>query len=54
MSLDLVHLGSKSRSLGQVKEIPCGPTNGSISLSIDLKICLDKALDEFESPGVIN
>ena len=52
MSLNLVHLGSKTTSLAQIKEIRCGRSKGYISRSIDLKIsqnvCLDKSLDQFE------
>ena len=52
MSLNLVHLGSKTTSLAQIKEIRCGRSKGYISWSIDLKIsqnvCLDKSLDQFE------
>ena len=60
MSLNLGHLGSKTRSLGQIKEIFCGRCRGHISHTIDLEIsqdvCFDKIFDEFEfeSPGVIN
>ena len=57
-SLNLGHLGSKTRSLGQIKEIPCGCFRGHISCSFDLKtgqnVCPDQILDEFEfwSPGI--
>ena len=58
--MNLGHLGLQTRSVGQIKEIPCGH-HGSYNLcSIDLKsgqnIFLDKILDEFEfeSPEVIN
>ena len=60
MSLNLGHLGSKTRSLGQIKEIPFGHSRGHIFCSIDLKIfqnvCLDEISDELElrSPGVKN
>ena len=60
MSSNWGHLGSETRSLSQIKEIPCGHSRGHISCSIDLKIsqnvCLDKILDEFKfrSPGVKN
>ena len=52
ISLNLGHLGSKTRSLGQIKEIPCGRSRGPISHSVDLKIgqnvCLDENSDECE------
>ena len=52
MSLNLSHLGSKTKSLGQIKETPCGHSRGHSFCSIDLKIsqdvCLDKISDEFE------
>ena len=51
-SLNLGHLGSRTRSLGQIKEIPCGHSRGNISCSIDLEIgqnaYLDEMLDESE------
>ena len=59
MSLILGYLGSKTRSLCQIQEIPYGRSRGHISCSIDLKIgqnvCLDEISDEFEfqSTGVI-
>ena len=46
MSLNLVDLGSKTRSLGQVKEIPCGCSRSHISCSIDLKFSQNVCLDE--------
>ena len=52
--------GSKTRSLGQIKEIPCGPSRCHISCLIHLKIsqnvCLNETLNglEFASLGVIN
>ena len=49
---NLGHLGLKTRSLGQIKEIPCGRSRGKISCSIHLKIgqnvCPDKVSDDFE------
>ena len=40
------HLASKTKSLGQIKEIPCGCSRGHISRSIDLKtgqiVCLNE------------
>ena len=59
-TLNLGHLGSKTRSQGQMKEKPCGRSRGTNLNSIDLKIgqnvCLDELLDEFEfrSLGVKN
>ena len=59
MTLNLGHLGSKTMSLGQMKEIPCGGCKDHISCSVDLKIgwnvCYDDTLDqlEFGSPGQI-
>ena len=51
-SLNLGHLGSKSNSLGQIKEIPCGQSIGHISCSVDLKIgqnvCPYKISNEIE------
>ena len=60
MSMNLDHLGPKTRSLCQIKEIPCLHSRGHISCSIDLKIgqniYLDKIFDEIEfgSPWVKN
>ena len=60
MSLNLGSLGSKTRSVGQVKEIPSWRYRGQISSSIGLKICQNvcpgKISDEFEfgSAGVRN
>ena len=51
-------LGSKTRSLGQMKEIHCGRSRYHKSCSIDMKIGQNFSLDkisgefEFESPGV--
>ena len=56
-SLNFGKLWSKTRSLGQIKEIPCGHSREHMSCSIDLKIgrnvCLDKISNKFEfgSPG---
>ena len=58
--LNLGHLGSKIRSLGQIEEITCRCSSGHISCSIDLKIsqnvCLDQISNEFEfeSPWIKN
>ena len=46
MSSNLGHLGSKTRSLGQIKEIPCGGSGGHISCSVDLKIGRNVCLDD--------
>ena len=52
-------MGSKTRSQGQIKKMPCGRCTSNISYQIALKIgqnvCLNETLDEseFESPGVI-
>ena len=60
MSLNLSHLGSKTGSVGQFKEIHCCRCRGHISCSIELKIgqnvCLDEISDEhkFELAGVKN
>ena len=49
----------KTRSLGQIKEIPCGCSRGHIFCPSDLEIgqnvCLDVILDEYEfqSPVVL-
>ena len=51
MSWNVGHLGSKTSSLSQIKEIPCGHCRGLISCSNDLKIgqnvCCDETLDSF-------
>ena len=56
ISLNFTHLGSKNRSLGQIKEISSGHFREHISCQIDLKInqkvCIDKISDKFGSPGV--
>ena len=57
MNLKLGHLGSKTRSQGQIKEIPCGHSRDNISclinLRVDQNVCLDEISDELEfgSPG---
>ena len=57
MTSNLGDLGSKTRSLGQIKEIPCGYSRGNFFCSIDLKIgqmvCFHETSDEFKfgSPG---
>ena len=50
MRPNLGHLGSKTRSLGKIKEIPCGCCIGScsIDLKISQNVCLDEILDKFE------
>ena len=49
---NLGYLESKTRSRGQIKEIPCEGCRGHMSCSIDLKIgqnvFLNEILDEFE------
>ena len=59
MSSSVAHLGSYTRSIAQIKEIPCGRCRAHISCSFDFKIapniCLDKTFYKFEfsSPGVM-
>ena len=52
MSLNLKHLGSKTRSVSQITAIPCGLSKGNISRSTDLKfgqnVCLAEGLEMFE------
>ena len=47
------HMGSKTRSLGQIVEKPCDHSRCHIISPILMKICqndcLDEILDEFES-----
>ena len=60
MSWNFGHLESKTRSLGQIKEMHCGLSRSHISVTVDLKIgpniFLDETLNKFEfgSAGVIN
>ena len=46
------HVGSKSRSLGQILEKPCVPSRGHILSPIIMKlsqnVCLDKISDGFK------
>ena len=53
MSLKMGHVGSKSRSLGQILEKPCVCCRGHISSPILLKlgknVCPDDILDQFEN-----
>ena len=53
MSLKLGHVGSKTRSLGQIMEKPCEYSRGHIFNPISMKLgqndCLDEILHEFES-----
>ena len=52
MSLKTGHVGSKTRSLGQILEKPCVRSRGHSSSQIILKhgqnVCLDEILDEVE------
>ena len=52
MSLKLGHVGSKTRSLGQILEKPCVRSRGHIFSPILMKlgqnVCLDKMLNEFK------
>ena len=47
MSLKLGHVGSKTRSLGQIFEKPCvssrGLVFGLILMKLDQNVCLDKS-----------
>ena len=47
------HVGSKTRSLGQILEKPCVPSRGHIFSQIVMKLghnaCLDELLDELEN-----
>ena len=58
MSSNVGHLDSKTRSIGQIKEILCGRSRGHISCSIDRKIGENVCLHEisysfgFEIPRV--
>ena len=47
--LKLGHVGSKTRSLGQILEKPCVRSRCHIfSQKFGLNVCLDKIADEFE------
>ena len=52
MSLKLGHVGSKTRSLGQILEKPCVRSRGHIFSPILMKlgqnVCLDKMLNGFK------
>ena len=51
--LKMGHVGSKTRSLGQILEKPCVRSTGHIFSPIIMKlgqnVCLDVILDEFEN-----
>ena len=51
-SLNMGHVGSKSRSVGQIIEKPCGHDTGPIIYPVIMKICpndhLDIISDKFE------
>ena len=53
MSLKIGHVGSKSRSLGQMLEKPCVHCRGHIFRTILLKfsknVCRNDILDQFEN-----
>ena len=55
MTSNFGYLGSKTRSLGQINQIPCGPSRGHISRSADLKfgqnVCLDKISEDLGHMG---
>ena len=59
-SLKMGHVGSKTRSLGQILEKSCVPSGGQIYSPIIMKlgqnVCLDEISNEFEngSYGVKN
>ena len=48
-SVNLGQLGSKTVSLGQFKEIPCGHSRGHISSLINLKFGQDVYLDKMNA-----
>ena len=52
-SLKMGHVGSKTRSLGQILEKPCVTSRGHIFSPIIMKlyqnVCLNKILDEYEN-----
>ena len=52
-SSKMCHVGSKTRSLGQILEKPCVRSRGHIFSLIIIKlvqsVCLDEISDEFES-----
>ena len=60
MSLKMGHVGSKTRSLGQILEKPCVRSRGHILsrilMEVGQDVCLDDISDEFEngSCGVKN
>ena len=43
------HVGSKTRSPGQILEKPCVRSRGHIFSRILMKVCLDDISDEFEN-----
>ena len=47
LSLNLGNVGSKTRSPGQIKGKPFGPSIGHISQWIFMKICQKLNLDDF-------
>ena len=53
MSLKMDHVGSKTRSLGQIVGKPCVRSRGRIFsliiMKIDQNVCLDQISDEFEN-----
>ena len=49
LSLNLGHVGSKTRSLDQIKGKPCGPSIGHISQWIFMKIVEKLHLDDFQT-----
>ena len=53
MSSNLGHLGSKIRSLGQIKEIPCGRSRGHSSCSFDLKIGQNVLMKSWTSSNLV-
>ena len=52
-SLKTGHVGSKTRSIGQILEKPCVHSRGNIFSRIIMKhgqnVCLDEILEEFEN-----
>ena len=53
LNLKMGHVGSKTRSLGQMLGKPCVRSRGQIICLIIMKlcqnVCLDEILDEFEN-----
>ena len=49
MSLKIGHVGSETRSIGQILEKPCVCCRGPIVMKLCQNVCLDEISEDFEN-----